>query len=168
MRIVTTALVIATSLVCSAADLKWQTFRPSKAGFSILMPGKAERVQQELRQEQSSVKVIVYGVRVDAEAYFVSYADYPGFADARGREAKLLEAAVAGMVQSNSLLEDKPITLGAVSGRAIKYSRGAGQMCRAHVFLVKERIYQVFVFASKERIDSGDATKFLLSFRLVP
>lgn len=165
------AFLAAASLAALAcADPQWKTFRSDEGGFTILMPGKPVSGKQGVRATDRAVAVQVYSVRLENEAYTVSFANYDKFDNQGARAESALDATINGIVNNvkGTISESKGMTLSGNPGKAVKFTMPGGLSGRAQVFLAKGRIYQLFVIGAQARVSSADADKFFGSFRLIP
>ena len=64
------------------------------------------------------------------------------------------------------LTSEEKVSLDGNPGRSFSADAGANGRLKARIYLVKNRLYQVFVGGSQDKVSDADAQKFLDSFKL--
>ncbi|MDR3637291.1 MAG: hypothetical protein P4L84_26030 [Isosphaeraceae bacterium] len=137
------------------------------------MPGWPEEGYQVFETPAGPVQAITHGVQSTAGAYVVVYADYPPDLLRGDNTEVVLNGACLGMVMNvrGIIRSCRNVELGDIAGYELEYEfprqvgtpRGYG---RARVFLIQDRLYQVFVIGTAEMVESAAARTFLESFRI--
>jgi hypothetical protein len=151
----------------------WKPFTSKEGGFTALLPaGTPVEQKQTVNTPVGEITVHVVGVQVkkDEEGYLVIYSDLPGGAiQQSGIADAILENAKAGAtanVPGSKLTGEKKISLGSYPGRELDLELPNKVLMRIHVYLVKNRQYQVIATASKEKLASKDVERFFASFKV--
>lgn len=106
-------------------------------------------------------------------AYFVAYNDYPAEIIEQNDPQTLLDGTRNGSVQSmnGTLISESQITLNGYPGRELiaeaPLEDGNILAVKARIFIVENRLYQLFVAAPQAEISSADVDAFLNSFELL-
>lgn len=149
---------------------QWQTFSPSEAGFSVLMPSQPKEQVQSMDTPAGAIKNYVYtATQQDGKVtYSVSYVDLPAGAD-QLPPPLLLEMVASGLISTDvKILKEQAVTLQEHPGRSFKLSTPNKTIVRHNAYLVKQRVYQVVaeIPAAQEVALSEEVEQFLNSFKL--
>jgi hypothetical protein len=147
----------------------WQEFTGPEGDFTILLPGIPKEEVQVVNSEAGDITVHLFNVPLGSFAYVVAYSDYPADLVANMGAEKLLDGARDGAVSNTrgKLLDESPVEIDGFPGRFLKVLSPDGTgLAQARMFLVGNRLYQIFVASPKSDQDSEDIQKYLDSFTL--
>lgn len=143
---------------------------PKDARYAIRFPGKPKDTSQTVKTDIGSLKVnVALYANADANAWWVSYTDYPADAIKADVRSKLIDAArdaLKGM--DGKVVTEKDVEFGPTKlpGREVVIDRGGKQQVRVRFLIRERRLYQVAVIGPGEFVTGKDATAFLDSFEL--
>ena len=106
-------------------------------------------------------------------AYWVSYGDYPGTLVAKISPEAVLDGARHGMVSNinGKLISETIVSLAGYPGRELLIDVMGGNRqeitIKAHLFLVKNRLYQIAWCAPKGKASIVEMDAFLKSLKLL-
>ena len=146
----------------------WKEFKSEPGGFSILLPGTPKEEAQEITTGWTCHSFIVSADNdVDCG---VAYLDIPdAFAKLNTIDEKL-DSCRTGLVKTfmGRVREETKIALhgNGSPGRDLLIDVPDGPTFRWRVFLVKERLYQVYTRVEKGKENDAEVIKFLDSFKL--
>ena len=150
----------------------WQPFASGEGGFSILLPGTPERVQQTLDTDLGRIELTGFAtLRPEEAAYLALYADLPSKINVRDNPDAVNELLDGGaeyyVNESNGqLLSKKNITIENFPGRELRVMLPNNVVARHRLILVKNRLYQLVVITPKEEHLQGSINGFFDSFQL--
>lgn len=158
-----------------AAAQKWEKFAPAGGDFSVLMPGKPVKTDQEMQTAFGKLVNHMFLLQSGEAVYMVSYGDFPEPVSDPAVIKRMLDSARDNAIQATSgrLKEEKEIKLGGHTGRELLVVLPAG-LTRARAYWVGKRLYQVVVLmpegkgAAGEKAREETMAKFLDSFALTP
>ena len=137
----------------------WFTLAPEGAGFSILLPGKAE----ETINKKSAFTLHSFNVTAGRATYIASYSDYlPGKLDPttaltanRDKFIKSLQA---------TLISSREITIDGRSGIEFTSETPAANV-KSQMFLIGNRMFQTVAFVFKDVDETRNVDRFFESFK---
>jgi hypothetical protein len=145
-------------------------FAPKGSGFMVSFPGMPTEHKQNVKTPSGfiDVTVYVYEPKKGEGQYVVSFSEYPEAVLKAGTDAKRLENARDGAVQSvkGTLKSEKKITLGASPGLDLVIEAKDKTAIRTRVYAVKNRLYQTMVVGPAKMVAARETEQFLNSFRL--
>jgi len=155
---VTFFLVVVTTVGCGGSP-NFTEFSSPEGKFTILMPGTPEKKTQDAL----GLKLVMYGANVRNGAYAAGYADIPP-----GTPVDL-HGAVDGIAkgQAGKILSEKDVTVEGATAREfeVESTKPKGHVA-GRVFVINNRLYQIFAAGSNLRLADADIQKFLDSFKL--
>ncbi len=157
------------SAPASSPSVRWQQFRSQSGRFVVSIPGTPK---EEVDRAQKPGEFDSYSFMVDQgnSAYFVSYYDLPGQL-AADKTQSFLNGVRDGAIKDGKaqILTDQDIRLGRYPGKSIKYMDQEGITYYCRMYVVNQRLYLTLVAIAKgqDSYFSGDAQRFLNSFRLL-
>jgi hypothetical protein len=157
-------------VLAGCKPVPWTEFKSKDGNFSVLLPGTPTESVQTLTAQSEQIDVQFYTLTTGNTAYMVSYSDYPASIFQTTPIKSILDGARDGAVKNSQgrLINETDIVLGTYPGRELNVESSDGtNVMRAHLFVVKERLYQVIVITAKGRASSPDLKKFLDSFQLI-
>jgi hypothetical protein len=151
----------------------WSEFAHVAGRFKIDMPGKPKEEVYTSQTNQGEVKLVSNLLQLpDRRTFSVTFLDYPQdpkFANQQGVQETLDEAVVnVGKEMRGRVEKRQTIELGQHPGREFTVVLvDSGEMLLGRIYLVKNRLYQVFSGWSEARGETAaDAERFVKSFRL--
>ena len=145
---------------------EWKEFTSKEGRFSANFPD-----EPKIDAKKSAKGIVANTVMVEREKgaiyYLVMYSDLP--VEASKIDPKALLEGGAKTISAGTKSK-KEITLNGFPGLEIvrEYEQsGSNLSMKAHLYMVKNRLYQVFVVAETNVKDKAEVEKFLDSFRLV-
>lgn len=153
----------------------WSRFSSPEGGFSVLFPGAPRKLQQKVQfAANQSTEMFMFLVERRQEAtYAVAYNDYPITGGSLPPEVvrSALNSGRDSVLKSlgAQLVSEQEITLAGHSGREISLRRGNTFVGRIRMYLVGDRLYQVWVIVppAKEPFLTRSMQGFLDSFALL-
>lgn len=159
------------------AESVWRRFSWPEGRFSILFPGTPQRLQQSIEYvagQTTQVQMFMVQRPQQAIMYLVAYNDYP-FDMSQippNKIGTVLNAAQNGVLRSlkATFVSQTSLQLKGNPGREIRFKAPGNYVGRIRIFLVGERLYQVWtlVESSKQRSLTKSIEGFLSSFQLLP
>lgn len=154
----------------------WQSFSPSAGDFSALLPAVPEEVVHPLPDNVGELRIFTTLDELSGTMYLIMYSDLPNDlfdqANAADIERMLDQGRDSGLANvEGMLISEKSITLEDHPGRQIIFEMpdsripGGGRGV-AQFYLVDNRLYQLMIMGSKDRLVAGDIARFLDSFQL--
>jgi hypothetical protein len=171
--------LFAALLVCGCSALlapKWETL--NDGGFTVQMPGKAEKQSQSVETQVGPIAFNTFSVEHSGEAFIVGYNDFPVAATANIDPEQLLNNAKTGAVQNvgGKVTGEKSITMAGHPGKEFvgegvspgSDSSGKKQEATftARIYWASPRLYQILYVHPKGSAASDTGQKFLDSFQL--
>lgn len=148
----------------------WEEFSSSEGNFSVQMPGAPSHQTEQVQTAIGPIDMHLFSRELGSKiAYIVIYSDYPEVITRASPDQVLdggRDAAVAN--SKGKLLSEERIFLdGGHAGREIVVEVPDQGVMKLRVYLVRQRLYQIMLLASKERIDSEENAKYFTSFKLL-
>lgn len=162
-----------------------ERFSPAGSGFSVHMPppeppavsdgplgAAAQSLHNWCNSAGRSLPAGLWRRAVSQPAYCVGYYDLPSpptdadpvFAQLRDAQAEALGSVLApGSVRVE---KDESIVLRGMSGREFRLATVSGHTFLGRAFIVRHRVYHLWVQGKPREVESNAATKFLESFAL--
>ena len=172
--------LFAALMVCGGCSAllapKWETL--SEGGFTVQMPGKANKQTQSVSTAVGPVTFNTFSLELRNEAFIVGYNDFPIAATANIDPEQLLNNAKTGAVQnvSGKVTGEKSITMAGHPGKEFvgegispeADSSGKKQEATftARIYWASPRLYQVLYVHPKGSAVSETGQKFLDSFQI--
>lgn len=154
----------------------WKEFSSAEGRFSILFPGTPKSLTTTENSKLGPVDMRMFYLETSAANYMVAFADIPVNPTSPDEVKILLDGGRNRLLANKQrrLISESEITIGDHLGRELIVEDVDG-ITKARYYLVKQRLYQVFIVmpddrnASPEIIKMHEATKsrFLDSFKLL-
>ena len=144
-----------------AAEVSWNTYRDSQAGFSVEMPGEAKISTQK---EDRFVYYYRYA-EVGNVGYCVMSMDAGEDLSGSGHAQQLLDMERDQILkgQHATAQSERELELNGFPGREIAFKSERGAYCVSRIYVVKSHLFIVST-KSTESGTSADATRFFNSF----
>lgn len=149
-----------------------KAFASEGGRFRVRFPRAPREVVQKVPSPAGPIEVHMAVVDKGDVAFFASYNDYE-FDPAAFDYDAVLEGVVQGSVESSkaTLRSKRDIRLGSHPGKAyeaaLKLPDGRPATCRARIYMVEKRLYQVLVVEAEGKEDPKATAAFLESFALL-
>lgn len=162
-------VVVRTFSVYADDPSDWKEFASKEGRFQVLMPGTPKESKHDTESDFGKSVLHMNAMQAGKTMYAANYSDFP--AEVKKVPLKQVydssqDGAVANL--KGKLVSEKDIKISDYPGREILIDFAGGKrLFRARVYLVRQRLYQVVVFGTKEAATSKEADKFLDSFKLV-
>ena len=155
------ALCLLSGFAASAAE--WQRLAPPGAGFSIMMPGTPQTLDQTVQTKVGAVVMHCYGTEAGRVGYAVMFGDYKVQVEPK----KGLDGVRDGEVGTGKLLAEESISAGGSPGRRIIVAMADGNTLVSQFFLAGTKLYQVmYITPSAPQEAMQAAAPFMKSFQL--
>jgi hypothetical protein len=144
---------------------EWKEFTSKEGKFTANFP-EAPKVDSKKDAKGIVTTSTIATAEKGAIAYFVSYTELD--ADSAKVDPKLILEGGAKSLEEGTKSK-KEIKLNGFPGLEIvrEFEQGGSKLyMKTHMYMVKNRLYQVFVMSEQGKKDKADADKFLESFRL--
>jgi hypothetical protein len=166
-----TALLLATMILsaCAPSTPDWREFIGPDGDFSVQMPAEPQEQVDEYDTDSGKITVHMFGTSVGDMDYITAYSDYPEELVAAKGAQGILDDARDGAVTNTKgeLVSDEAIEMNGNPGRMLQVGSPDGKgLAQAKLFLVGNRLFQVFVAGPKENAESEDVQFYLNSFTL--
>lgn len=166
------AAVLVFGALPNSQNRSWSSFTSSEGRFSAVMPDEIRSTNtiHTVTREGMLQTHIVSTTDQNLNDFLVSWTDYPDqkSIEQRGTE-KTFNRVRDAYARARELSVFQEATLTAQGYPARTYSMktaDGGRIIKVQIYFVKNRFYQVS--ADTRAIDSGDADRFLSSFKLLP
>ncbi|HXI62064.1 MAG TPA: hypothetical protein VNF70_05110 [Pyrinomonadaceae bacterium] len=142
----------------------WKEYKPGGGKYALLLPGlpreQVEMVDTALGKTELHMSILAVTYKEDFVICAVNYSDFPVQITDPTAIRKTLDGARAELLanKTRKLISETEIYLDAHLGREIKIEQGDLAWV-SRIFLVRDRLFQVAVFASKAP-KSDDVAKF--------
>lgn len=167
-------ILILSTLILSACGQKtadWRDFNSTDGKFSVRMPGDPKEETNTIETDSGEITIHLFGVPIGNSDYIVAYSDYPEeLVNSKGSTG-ILESARDGAIGNTKgkLISGEPVELNGFPGlKLVVESPDGTGIAQAMIFLVGNRLYQVFVAAEKDTAYSEENLAFLDSFQFTP
>ncbi len=148
----------------------WQPFASGDGGFTVLMPGTPEAVQETIKIPAGAVELRGFLTQRPEEAnYIILYSDVaPDLISASGGQNGFFNAVIQGIANNSggTLLGRQNISLGQYPGRDLRVELDEGAIAQYKLYIVNQRLYQLVVITQKEEALPGSIAGFFDSFQL--
>jgi hypothetical protein len=156
----------------TAAAIAWQTFSSDAGRFSVLTPAILSEQIKPVDTVAGKIDCHMFvGFAAGAE-HGVSYNDYPQ-EQLVDPASVLLDRVRDGAIKAvnGRLLGETSISLDENPGREVTFEatnpNGAPMTSKSRIFLVGNRLYQIYVAAGRGELRTSSTDKFLQSFKLL-
>jgi hypothetical protein len=157
--------------MCSGCSpkLDWRDFHAVDGGFTVLLPQKPGQAEHRFATPLGEIVMKMYSARIDETVLAAGYADFAAPLDAHALDL-MRDALVRSL--GGALVNEKPVTAGALNGRevliagaAVPGGKAPQLEMRARLFARDKRYFQVVLAGRKGGFEPQDAAMFLESFR---
>jgi hypothetical protein len=150
----------------------WSQVLPSDKSCSVVMPGAPKSETKSLKTSEGKVAVTNFATKPEngRGAFLFSYSEpEESFVKPDPPQARL-DRARDGLVKSSQgkIIEEKKLTLQNHSGVEITLLLTRDRQVRVRIYVVQNRVYQLFVIGDRIQVESGDAVRFLDSLKIQP
>jgi hypothetical protein len=156
---------------CGQTTADWQDFSSTDGKFSVRMPGDPKEESNTITTDSGEITIHLFGVPIGNTDYIVAYSDYPAeLVNSKG-SAGILDSARDGAINNTKgkLISDESIELNGFPGKLLVVGSPDGTgIAQAKIFLVGNRLYQVFVATEKDSAYTEENLAFLDSFQFTP
>jgi hypothetical protein len=166
-----TALLLVAFLLsaCAPSTPDWREFVGPDGDFSVQMPAAPQEQVDEYETDSGKITVHMNGASVGGMDYIMAYSDYPAELVAAKGAAGILQDARDGAVTNTkgSLVTEQALDMNGNPGLFLQVGSPDGKgLAQAKLFLVGNRLFQIFVAGPKENAETEDVQFFLDSFML--
>jgi len=154
-------------------NLSPKEFKSDAGRFSVISPVAMKEMINPQKINGLQIDQHIFWAAKNNIGYFVCYSDDPRTLLEQNDPDKVLDACRNGVVSNtngNLIIETKMLIDGH-PGRELlidsKDTKGQDWTTKARVFLVKNRIYSIFINSPKGRISGIEINDFLESFKLI-
>jgi hypothetical protein len=171
IRILVT-LFLAAPLLAACSSKASKDVRSETSVFSVIAPATLVEQNQSIDTSSGKIDAHTYSVDINNITYVVAYTDFRDDVISHSTPEKMLNAARDSMITSidGTLTLESAITLGEYPGRelmiAVQMADGNKGTLKAHVYLVKSRLFQVMVMSYQTDESNASIAKFFDSFKL--
>ncbi len=159
-------------LQIAEAESVWKPFSSPEGGFTVLFPGTPNTDKPNTNTTADSNTLQSFSVLRENEAlYVVSYRNMLEQVIQNSRDPNKVLAAVVSRISQGSkgnLLNEKNITLGKFPGKEIRFQLEKNIFLRGKIYLVNQRLYQLFVVTNQEANLTKSIDGFFNSFQILP
>lgn len=150
-----------------------ETFVSEKYGFSVDFLEEPIEETQEVPTLAGDLEMITYMHDAGDHVYFVAISDMPEEMIAEADTAEMLEGGIDGMLEQFSdseILEREKINMNDYPGRVIEATGTTSGMQvynKAHIYMVDNSLYQVYVLCEQSKADKEKINGFINSFQML-
>ncbi len=169
--LVITAFLLAVFLLsaCAPSTPDWREFVGPDGDFSVQMPAEPQEQVDEYDTDSGKIVVHMFGASVGGMDYITAYSDYPAELVAAKGAQGILEDARDGAVTNTKgeLVTEQGIEMNGNPGMFLQVGSPDGKgLAQAKLYLVGNRLFQIFVAGPEENAESEDVQFYLNSFTL--
>jgi FimV-like protein len=155
-----------------SSDAGWREFAPEEGRFSILVPRTPRKTTETTETQIGTIDTHIFVVTHGDFTYIMVYNDFPQRLINSSDSRAMLNGARDGAVESlgGRLLSENSISINGFPGRELKVKVSEGpytSVAQVRIYLVRNRLYQIYAIAPEARASSPDVKKFLDSFKLL-
>jgi len=166
-----TALLLVTFILsaCAPSTPDWREFIGPDGDFSVQMPAEPQEQVDEYDTDSGKITVHMNGTTVGDMDYITAYSDYPAeLVAAKGIQGILNDARDGAVTNTKGeLVAEEAIEMNGNPGLFLQVGSPDGKgLAQAKLFLVGNRLFQIFVAGPKDNADSEDVQFYLNSFTL--
>jgi hypothetical protein len=156
---------------CGQTTANWRDFSNTEGKFTVRMPGAPKEETNTIKTDSGEITIHLFGIPIGDTDYIVAYSDYPTDLVVSKGPTGILDSARDGAISNTkgTLITDESIELNGFPGKLLIVGSPDGKgIAQAKIFLVGNRLYQVFVAAEKDAAYSEENLAFLDSFQFTP
>lgn len=148
----------------------WKQFVSKEGRFSVRLPGMPTEEIGFINIPNGKIDVRIYTldqVKNSGIMYMFSYSDYPQeYLNNTDPESILNGARDGAVIKSKgALLFEKGITKGGLKGRELKIKIGEDMIIRGHIYIFKNRLYQITAISKDDKKSIRVIKRYIDSFR---
>jgi hypothetical protein len=164
---------------CSYSGAKWNLVKSTEGKYKIEFPHNETKFDKDETSSAGNIKMhfLICDVEKnpldDNLAYMTCYCDYSDsmyLPETPEFHERFFKSAIDGMLktQNGTLLKESDIKIKEYPGKKVlAYLPDKNFMYRLNLFLVKHRLYMVFVISHKGKENNASAERFFNSFDLI-
>lgn len=147
----------------------WSVFSPKSGRFSVMLPGTPTEMSLRIDEPGGPVTSPLYQLGSGEFRYLISHIDYAyPVKDPKEKDDIVKSAAEKAIIEAGgTVVSNKPISLGEYPGREVN-GKVPGFLYQSHVYIVKERVYGLFLLMPADGSGAEKAAKFFDSFKVLP
>jgi hypothetical protein len=148
------------------AQANWNEFRSAPGGFTVLLPGEPKVTV--VPPDQNGRSEHRFLVDFGDKAYLVAWDDYAPGHLTKANPTMILDAAQGALLKgvNGTLRNSKAVTIGGYPGREFLFDTPDHNTGKVRVYVVRNRLYQVWYLGPTGQETRPDVDKFLNSFQL--
>ncbi len=154
----------------SDEDIKWSEFYSQEGRFKALMPGKPTKSSITVAAGSGQIVHNIFKAAGGGLVCVINYADLPEAVINPTDIKTLFDSSRDEMLKvfEGKLANEKSVSLQGYPGREVQINISGGE-AKGRFFVVKERLYQLFIMRLKLADESSnEADRFFGSFQIVP
>lgn len=149
----------------TVAQSVWQLFTSAEGRFSVLMPGEPVRDSRPINDALGNLTLKSFAAEDGTATYTLFFIDFPDTVQ-KTNPSDLLNAALTRVEGSNTVTEQKKITVQGNPGVQVEGENGTKGYMRYMAVLAKSRLYELVVLTPNSTDSAAKAGRFLDSFKL--
>lgn len=160
-------IILLLSIASCVPQANWETYESSEGAFSVLVQGMPELDNTEIDIIFGSVTLYMYIWDKTDIVYMIAFADYPDEVVSYSNPEDMLDAAKEGALENvqGEIISEKNIELKGYPGKEIVISAKVEEaIATVHLYMVRNRLYQVLVITTENDPQRDNVSKFLDSF----
>lgn len=152
---------------------KAEVFTAKEYGFSVNFYETPVQDSQDVPTLVGNLEMITFMHDATDHVYFVAISDMPAEMVEEADKDEMLDGGVDGMLEqftNVNIIKREAIEIDGFPGRVVEAegtTSGMDVYNKAHIFLVENRLYQVYVLAEKAVADKDKIDTFIESFKLL-
>jgi hypothetical protein len=150
----------------AAAQNEWSEFRSAKGAFVVLLPGQPKvDVNPPDPTGRGETR---YVIDLGDTAYIVAFDDYAPGHLTNANPISVLDTAQDALLKAlnGKLRQQRPTTISGFPGREVLFDTPDHNTGKVRVYVVKNRLYQVWYLGPTGRETRPEVDRFLNSFQL--
>lgn len=146
--------------------IKWERFDDAENAFSIRFPTYPVMEKSNVQSDLGALVVVTYVSEPDSNSKFVlSYADYPSEITQANAEQLALKIGENALSELNTkIMFKEELEANGFTGVGLVGESASKFQIFHHVYIVRNRVYQLTVTLKSRTMEEEDARKFLGSF----
>ncbi len=161
------SFILLLSIISCVPQSNWEVYESSEGAFSVLVMGMPDLDNTEIDIIFGSVTLYMFIWDKTDIVYMIAYADYPEEVVSYSNPEDMLNAAKEGALENvqGEIISERNIELKGYPGKEIVISAKVEKaIATVHLYMVKNRLYQVLVITTEDDPQEDNALKFLNSF----
>jgi hypothetical protein len=168
-RLLPLSFFLAALAAAAQPEPDWVKVAPADKAFSVLFPDTPEKQTDKIDTPTGPIEVIAYALKPekDRPAYLLSYSEFPAHHNKLTAEQRLDKARASALASTKGKLQsEKKLTLQGNPGRELLIVGKDKEHLRTQIYVVGNRVYQLFVVGPADQVGAKDAVKFFDSFKV--